>query len=74
MGVNNMDNVTLGQPGTFADNVKKLRVAEQLSQKDLAFLAGVYQEDVHRIEHEIPLQLETKLKILKTLYAKRLLR
>ena len=68
-----MDNSSMGQQKTFADNVKKLRVAEQLTQRDLASLAGVYQEDVRRIEHEIPLPLENKLKILKILYAKKLL-
>ncbi len=68
-----MNNTSNAQQKTFADSIRRLRVAEQLSQRDLAGMAGVYQEDIHKIEHEIPLQLENKLKILKILYAKKLL-
>jgi transcriptional regulator with XRE-family HTH domain len=65
-----MNNTIVIQKGTFADNVRKLRVSGQLSQKELAILAGVNREDVEKIENGIPLQLETRLKILRVLYDK----
>jgi transcriptional regulator with XRE-family HTH domain len=65
-----MNNVLDIQRGGFADTVRKLRITRQFTQKDLACLAGVYQEDIDKIEHGIPLQLETRLKILRILYAK----
>ncbi len=65
-----MNNTLILQPKTFTDKIRILRLSEQLTQRDLAGLAGVRQEDIDRIEHDIPLQLETKLKILRVLYAK----
>ena len=55
---------------TIAENIKRMRASERLSQGDLACLAGVHKRDIDDIEREIPLRLETKLKILKILYAK----
>ncbi len=52
---------------------KKIRVSEHLTRKELACMAGVQGEDVDKIENGIPLQLETKLKILRVLYSNKLL-
>ncbi len=66
-----MNSAPVVQQGIFADTIRRLRTSEQLTQRDLARLAGVYQDDIERIEHGIPLQLEIKLKILRVLYNKR---
>jgi transcriptional regulator with XRE-family HTH domain len=66
-----MNNVLDIQRGILADTIRKLRVSRQLTQRDLACLAGVNQEDIEKIEHGMPLQLGTKLKILRILYANR---
>ncbi len=67
-----MNNVPVLKVGSLANVIRKFRVSEKLSQEDLACLAGVLREDVAKIEHQEPLQLEIKLKILRVLYAKRL--
>ena len=67
-----MNNVLVLKQNTFAEKIRRLRLSEQLTQRDLARLAGVNREDIDRIEHDTPLQLETRLKILKVLYAKSL--
>ena len=54
----------------IAEKIKKLLVSEGITRRDLARLAGVHPGDIENIEHEIPLRLETKLKILRILYAK----
>jgi DNA-binding XRE family transcriptional regulator len=66
-----MSNILDVQRMTFADSMRKLRISKQLTQRDLARLAMVCWEDIDKIEHGIPLPLETKLKILKVLYAKK---
>ncbi len=58
------------QRNTVADSIMGLRLREQLTRSDLAHLAKVDKTDIGRIEHQMPLALETKLKILKVLYAK----
>ena len=68
-----MNNALDIQRGILADTIRKLRVSGQLTQRELACLAGVTQEDIDKIEHGMPLQLGTKLKILRILYANRLL-
>ena len=65
-----MNNVLVLKQNTFAEKIRRLRLSEQLTQRDLARLAGVNREDIDRIEHGIPIQLEIKLKILRVLYAK----
>jgi transcriptional regulator with XRE-family HTH domain len=65
-----MNNIQAIRQKTFGDTIRLIRTSQQLAQGDLAFLAGVNQEDIDRIEQGIPVELEIKLKILKVLYAK----
>ena len=47
---------------------KEIRLSLGLTQEELADLADVHQDDVDYFEHSLPVQLETRQKILKTLY------
>ena len=46
---------------------KEMRFSLGLTQEELADLAAVSQDDVDYFEHSLPLQLEARQKILKTL-------
>ena len=50
---------------------KRLRVSQLLTQQELANMAGVSQEEVNLLEHDMPLQLDAKRKLLKELWARR---
>ncbi len=56
---------------SLADVVRRLRISQRLTKRDVAFLAGVDQQDIEKFENEMPLKLEVKLKILKILYSNR---
>ena len=47
---------------------KDIRISLGLTQEELANLASVSQDDVDYFEHSLPVQLESRQKILKTLY------
>lgn len=50
---------------------KKLRIFHLLTQQELANMAGVSVEDVDLLEHNLPLPLDNKRKILKELWARK---
>ena len=50
---------------------RKLRISQRLTQQELANLAGVSQEDVRLFEHNLPLRLDTKRKLLRELWARK---
>lgn len=52
-------------------NARKLRITQMLTQQELADLAGISQEDVSLFERNLPVRLEAKLKLLKTLWARK---
>ena len=66
-----MNNTSTIHQGNVGNNIRRLRISKLISRKDLALLAGVDQLDVDSIENNIPLQMETKLKILRVLYSKK---
>ncbi len=43
------------------------RVSRLLTQQELAAMVGVSQDDVNLLEHNLPLQLNVKLKLLREL-------
>ena len=48
-----------------------LRVSLQLTQQELADIAGVSRDDVDCLEHNLPMQLETRHKLLRGLFAQK---
>ncbi len=50
---------------------KRLRVSLRLTQHDLAALAGVLAEEVDLLEENMPVKMETKLKILRGIWARK---
>ncbi|MFC1981028.1 hypothetical protein ACFLVN_02140 [Chloroflexota bacterium] len=49
--------------------VRKLRVSQMLTKQELADMVGVSPEDVSLFEHNLPLRLDAKRRILKELWA-----
>jgi transcriptional regulator with XRE-family HTH domain len=62
---------TYTRESSFGAKVKRLRLSSLLTQKELADLAGVSQEEVNLFERGLPLPLDSKRKILKELWAKK---
>jgi DNA-binding XRE family transcriptional regulator len=62
----------LSQNETIGFKARRLRIACLLSQQKLAELAGVPQEQVDLFEHDFPLPLDNKRKILRVLWAKKI--
>lgn len=50
---------------------KRLRISQRLTQRELADIAGVPIEEVELFEHNQPVPLDTRRKILKELWAKK---
>lgn len=50
---------------------RRLRISMLLTQKKLADMAGVSQKEVDLFEHNLPLPLDSKRKILKALWARK---
>ena len=51
--------------------VRRLRVSQLLTQKELANMAGVSPEYVNLFEHNLPLPLDVKRRLLQKLWAKK---
>ncbi len=50
---------------------RKLRVFLQLTPQELANIAGVTTEEVDLFEHNLPVRLDAKRKLLKELWARK---
>ncbi len=50
---------------------RRRRVSLRLTQHDLAALAGVLAEEVDLLEENMPVKMETKLKILRVIWARK---
>ena len=48
---------------------RSLRISLQLTEQELADSVGVSNEEVYLFEHNLPIQLDIKQKLLKKLYA-----
>ena len=62
--------ITTGVP-TVATQARKLRLSCLLTQKELAVAAGVTREEVNNLEEGFPLILESKRRILKELWSRK---
>ena len=51
--------------------VRRLRVSQLLTQKELANMAGVSPECVNLLEHNLPLPLDVKRRLLQKLWARK---
>jgi transcriptional regulator with XRE-family HTH domain len=56
---------------SIATRARKLRLSCLLTQQELAVAAGVSKDEVNRLEHGLPLILDSKRKILKELWSKK---
>jgi len=54
--------------GTWA---RRVRLALQLTQEELATMTGVSKEDVDSFEHNLPIKLDSRRKLVKELWAAR---
>ena len=62
---------TLTQEASLGFKIRRLRVAQLLTQLELAGMAGISQEDVDLLERNLPVPLDTKRKLLKMLWARK---
>jgi len=60
---------TLIRNSSMGLKVKRLRISSLLTQRELADLAGVPQEQVDLLERNLPLPLDSKRRILRELWA-----
>ena len=63
--------ITFARESSIGPWAGSVRVALQLTQKELADIAGVSQEDVDLFEHNLPVGLDVKRKLIKELWAAR---
>ena len=58
----------MSQEAALGPRVRSLRISLRLTQPELAGLAKVTTEEVNLLEHDKPLLLDAKRRILKELY------
>lgn len=61
--------VTFARESSIGPWARRVRTSSQLTQQELADIVGVSKEDVDLFEHNLPIPLDIKLKLLKKLYA-----
>jgi DNA-binding XRE family transcriptional regulator len=50
---------------------RRLRISQLLTQRELADMAGVSQKEVDLFEHDLPVTLDARRRILKVLWARK---
>ena len=63
--------VTFDREASLGFKARRLRVSLLVTQQELADIAGVSQEEVDLFEHNLPVQLDAKRKLLRELWARR---
>jgi hypothetical protein len=61
--------LTLTRQTSLGFKARKLRIAGHITRQRLAFLAGVTVEDIDLFERSLPLPLDYKRRILRSLWA-----
>ncbi len=61
--------LTLIQEDSIGFKSRRLRISKLLTQRELAEIAGVSTEEVDLFEHNLPVQLDARRRILKELWA-----
>jgi len=62
---------TSARESSIGFKARKLRIAQLLTQQELANMAGVSPEEVDLFEHNQPVPLDSRRKILKELWARK---
>ena len=63
--------LSIDQALSLGFKARRLRVSQMLTQQELANMAGVLKEDVSLLEHNLPLRLDSKRKLLRELWARK---
>jgi transcriptional regulator with XRE-family HTH domain len=63
--------LSIDQETSLGLKAKRLRLALMLTQHDLAAMAGVPLEEVDLFEQGLPVQLDTRRKLLRELWARK---
>ena len=63
--------LSIDQKPSLGLQAKRLRLALLLTQHELATIAGVPLEEVDLLEHNLPVQVDVKLKILRELWVRK---
>ena len=63
--------VTFTQEPSTGFKATSARLSLKLTQKELADIAGISKDEVDFFEHNLPIALNIKRKLLKTLWARR---
>jgi len=63
--------ITFKQEELVGPWAKRVRMALRLTQQEMAEIAGVSQEDVDSLEHNLPVQPKAKRKLIRELWAAR---
>ena len=63
--------LTFEQETSLGFKARKLRVLLGLTQQALAGMAGVSPDEVYLFEHNLPVRLDAKRRLLKELWARR---
>jgi len=66
-----MPPVTSTQESALGPWSRSVRMALQLTQQELANMAGVSLEEIDLFEHNLPVRLDARRKLLKELWAAR---
>ena len=63
--------ITLQRASSLGFKARRLRISQLLTQQELANMAGVSLEEVDLFEHNLPLTVDARRKILKELWARK---
>jgi transcriptional regulator with XRE-family HTH domain len=64
-----MVTATIIQPETLGIRTRKLRLALRITQQELSIRSGVSRETIGLFEHNLPVILDARRRILKELWA-----
>lgn len=64
--------LSIDQEKSLGLEAKRLRLSLLLTQYELAMIAGVPLKEVDLFEHNLPVQLDVKLKLLRELWARKI--
>jgi DNA-binding XRE family transcriptional regulator len=59
------------QGAKTGSDARKLRIALRINRRELADAAGVAEQTINFFEHNLPVTLDSKRRILKVLWAKK---
>ena len=63
--------LSIDQKPSLGLEAKRIRLTLPLTQHELAKIAGISLEEVGLFEHNLPVQVDVKLKILRELWARK---